>query len=450
VKQPFVLQVLEGEQRGTVWPVRKERVVVGRSIEADIVIQDREVSRQHVILTARPRTGHQDTRTPGGDWDWFLEDNGSQNGTRVNGVPAQQRQLHDGDEIRIGNTTLQVGLGDDRPAFDGTETVAGKLPGTDTGRRKRTDREFEGMIGNSAAIQNVYSRLEKAFSHDATVLVTGESGTGKELIARALHQNGPHRDGPYVVVHCAALAPGTLESELFGHEKGAFTGAVARRSGRFELADGGTLFLDEIGEIPQEIQVKLLRVLEYGEFSRVGGSDTINSSFRLVAATNRDLAKEVKNGNFREDLFYRLKVIQLHLPPLRERGNDVKLLAEHYLEKFCNDRGLPPKRLSEEATRVLLGYPWPGNIRELRNYVERLTLFHDGVDVEADDVQDLANPSRPVAISLGDKKDEVEKLEILRVLNETGWNKKKSAEILGIDRKTLYARIAKWDLTPES
>lgn len=243
-----------------------------------------------------------------------------------------------------------------------------------------------GIIGQSTSLVEVFKILDKVAPTDSTVLVTGESGTGKELLVRALHANSRRADCPFVPINCGAIPKELLESELFGHEKGAFTHAIRSRPGRFELADGGTIFLDEIGEMDLSLQVKILRVLQEKEIKRVGGTGCKKVDVRIVAATNRDLEIEVTAGRFREDLYYRLNVIPLHLPPLRERGMDILILAQCFLERFCQKKNRPLLRLGEDTARVLLAYSWPGNVRELENFMERLSILVDGDCVQVDDL----------------------------------------------------------------
>ena len=243
-----------------------------------------------------------------------------------------------------------------------------------------------GIIGESSSLAEVFRVLAKVAPTDSTVLVTGESGTGKELLVRALHAMSQRSDKPFVPINCGAIPHELLESELFGHEKGAFTHAIRTKPGRFELADGGTIFLDEIGEMDISLQVKILRVLQEKEIERVGGSGPRKVDVRIIAATNRDLEREVALGHFREDLYYRLNVIPLHLPPLRERGKDILLLARHFLQHFCERRNRPPLALASETARVLLAYSWPGNVRELENFMERLSILVDGTVVVRDDL----------------------------------------------------------------
>ncbi|MBI4230380.1 MAG: sigma 54-interacting transcriptional regulator [Planctomycetes bacterium] len=441
---PLALWAVEGPHRGAVYPLGGTEVRIGRGMDCEILLADPDASRLHATLRARQ----------GG---WALADAGSRNGTRVNGVPARARDLEPGDRIRIGSTDLVLIEQSEAPRWVSDPTpVAHALanpPTPSSAPLQETGGEgMEGFLGGSGAMKKIFSLLEKAFPTDAPVLVTGESGTGKELVARALHRNGPTRGGPWVVVHCAALPGGTLESELFGHEKGAFTGAHARRLGRFEMAHGGTIFLDEVGEIPPDTQAKLLRVLDHGEFQRVGGNETIRSRFRLVAATNRDLEVAVRAGTFRQDLFFRLQVLRVHLPPLRERTGDVPLLATHFLDHFCRARSMGMKRLAPGALALLESYPWPGNVREMKNRMESLSLFHEGEQVDAEALRRLGlfPAGAPPQGRLPMKRRELEREEILRALRETGGNKKKAAELLGIARRTLYDRLAEWNLQPPS
>ncbi len=438
VDETLVLRVTEGPQRGSVFPLRGKEVRIGRGLDCEVVLADPEASRLHARLVH-------------GKEGWTLEDSGSSNGTCLNGIPARQRPVQAGDRIGIGTTEILLCVGEESlAAVEAPTAVAQRSPAARARPAPSVPEErFSGMLGRSEAMREVFAILEKTFASRAPVLISGESGTGKELVAQALHRNGLSRGGPWVVVHCAALPRETLESELFGHEAGAFTGAKGRRVGRFEWADGGTVFLDEVGEVPAEAQAKLLRVLESGEFQRLGGNEALHSSFRLVAATNRDLEASVARGKFREDLLYRIRVVQVKLPPLRERTGDVRLLAESFLTRFCQERGMAPKRLMEEAAEVLDRYPWPGNVRELKNRIETLTLFHEGEEIGPEDLRDLAGVAPAVSSGLlPARKEAVERKEIERVLEETRWNKKRAAEILGIDRKTLYARIAQWGLKP--
>lgn len=309
----------------------------------------------------------------------------------------------------------------------------------------KTEHNFEEIVGRSPAISRVLKAIETVAPTDATVLILGETGTGKELIARAVHTLSPQKDKPFVKVNCAALAASLIESELFGHEKGAFTGAFARKIGRFELANNGTIFLDEIGDLPLELQANLLRVLQEGEFERVGGSQTIKASARVIAATNRDLAKAVKAGAFRSDLFYRLSVFPLMLPPLRERKNDIPILVNHFLNRFAMKLGKPLERLSKESMDRVMRYDWPGNVREFLNVIERAAILARGPVVHVEDSLDLRLKAGSDSTALT-KLDDVERVHIIRILEETNWmidGPRGAAVILGLHPNTLRSRLQK-------
>jgi DNA-binding NtrC family response regulator len=281
-------------------------------------------------------------------------------------------------------------------------------------------------------------------------LIHGETGTGKELIAVAVHQHSKRKEGPFVKLNCAALADTVLESELFGHEKGAFTGATGRRKGRFEQADGGTLFLDEVSEINPAVQVKLLRFLQEREFERVGGNDTVRVDVRIVAATNKDLLQQVEDGKFREDLYYRLNVVRLDVPPLRARPSDVSLLAGHFLRRYAEENEKDIHGMSQRATDALLAHPWPGNVRELENAIEQAVVLCEGDTV---DVEDLPiAPAQPSADPLklmipGVSMAELERYAILRTLEACGGSPSKAASVLGISRRTIQYRLHEWGLS---
>jgi DNA-binding NtrC family response regulator len=302
------------------------------------------------------------------------------------------------------------------------------------------------IVGVSPSMGRVLDLIASVAVTDATVLIQGESGTGKELVARAIHAQSPRRYNPLVVVHCGALAETVLESELFGHEKGAFTGASYHHKGKFEQADGGTIFLDEIGDISPHVQVELLRVLEEKMVTRVGGKRPIPVDFRVVAATNKDLPAMAAAGDFREDLFYRLNVISISIPPLRERPEDVEVLAKHFLERFCKAMSRKPMTFSPEALAALRSHTWPGNARELQNAIERAVVLGTPPTLEVKDlpfyVKERGAPAPPSARSLG----EVERLHIHAVLEESGWNISQAAKVLEVDRGTLYHKIKKYGL----
>ncbi len=302
------------------------------------------------------------------------------------------------------------------------------------------------IVGTSPVMQEVYKKVGRVAQTNATVLITGESGSGKELVAKIIHNNSLRRDGPFVKVNCGALPEGLLESELFGYEKGAFTGAVARKPGRFELADQGTIFFDEIGELSLALQVKLLGVLQEREFERVGGTETIKVDVRIIAATNRDLEAMVRNGLFREDLYYRLKVVPIHVPPLRERTEDIPLLIEYFLARFAAEAHREPPIITAEAVQLLRRYQWPGNVRELANVLERAVIMSSGV-IGSQDLPGLATDSLPPRVvipetgTLRDIMHQVEKQVIARTLKACGGNRGKTAQVLDISRRALQYKI---------
>jgi len=316
--------------------------------------------------------------------------------------------------------------------------------------RTRDKEGLEGLLGASPAMQRVYHMVKQVAPARATVLITGESGTGKGEVARALHALSPRAAGPFVSLHCAALAESLLESELFGHEKGAFTGAERRRIGRIEQADGGTLFLDEIGEIPAATQIKLLRVLQERSFERVGGNDTVKVDVRVVAATNKDLAAEVREHRFREDLYYRLNVVHVDMPPLRQRGNDVVLLAEHFLRRFAQENNRRIDGFEDAARAKLVAHRWPGNVRELENAVERAVVFTEGELIQA---AALPFDAAPATIEGGPRipgatMAELEKHAILATLDAVNGSTSRAAEMLDISARTIQYRLHEYGATP--
>jgi len=319
---------------------------------------------------------------------------------------------------------------------------------------------FGGMIGKSPAMRAVYQLIEKVAPTPSSVLITGESGTGKELVARAIHNHSPRKDAPFISVNCAALSEHLLESELFGHERGAFTDAVTMRKGRFELADTGTLFLDEVGEMPPQLQAKLLRVLQDKSFERVGGNTTLHVDVRILAATNKDLKDEVDKGHFREDLYYRLNVIHIHLAPLRERVDDIPALVSHFLEKNSRSLGRPLD-ISPEALRLLISLPWEGNVRELENTIERAAILCNSDRIEPEDVQpdssQLVNAHEwstglelnqfiPDNLSLAEVLNGIEERLVRKALDDTGYVQARAAEQLGITKSLLQYKMKKYKL----
>lgn len=311
------------------------------------------------------------------------------------------------------------------------------------------DRALKSMIGKSSAMVKIQEIIKKAAASRASVLITGESGVGKEVVARAVHDLSSRHDNKMVNVHCAALSETLLESELFGHEKGAFTGAEHMQKGRFELAHGGTIFLDEIGEINQSVQIKILRVLAERKFERVGGEQTIDVDVRVVAATNRDLEAEIKAGRFREDLYYRLNVIHIHVPPLRERKSDIPLLAQAFLAEFCRENNKEIKGFDSRAKAALSRYDWPGNIRELRNCVESAVVMCSDSEISLEDLPPQVSKNSEdmgIVIPLGIPLEESEKIIIRQNLAANRNNRTKTAEVLGIGRKTLQRKLAEWGM----
>ena len=304
---------------------------------------------------------------------------------------------------------------------------------------------LEDIVGRSPQMLDVYKLVARVATTQSTVLVVGESGTGKELVARAIHSHSPRAASPFVAVNCTALTESLLESELFGHAKGAFTGAVSAKRGLFEEASGGTLFLDEIGDVGGKMQAQLLRVLQEGEIRRVGGSEAIEVDVRVVAATNRDLEQDVKTGRFREDLYFRINVVTIRLPPLRERRDDVPLLVEHFLAKYASREGRAEAGIAPDAMAALQRHAWPGNVRELENVIERaLALSKNGFVLRSDLPPEVAGATPPPPAGLVDDRPTLAELErryIELILRETAGNKKRAAEVLGIDRRTLYRTL---------
>jgi DNA-binding NtrC family response regulator len=326
----------------------------------------------------------------------------------------------------------------------------------------RLGEKFGQLVGRSKAMEALFRQMDLVAAARSNVLIVGDSGTGKELVANALHDNSPRHGKRFLPINCAAIPAEILESELFGHEKGSFTGATSRKVGKFELADGGTLFLDEIGELPLEMQVKLLRVLEQREFMRVGGTDTISVDIRLIAATNADLEAAVEEGRFRSDLYYRLKVVTLKIPPLRERREDIPLLANHFLDMFAKENGREGMHISPEAMRAMVQASWEGNVRELKNLIESLVVLAPEAEIRVDDLapeyassEDGRQPAAGVGfdgLAPGGQAgqpltmDEIERRAILDALEKTGGNRTQAAEMLGIGLQTLQRKLKEYRL----
>jgi DNA-binding NtrC family response regulator len=348
---------------------------------------------------------------------------------------------------------LRRGLGaEGPPAPPEPEAVAPAADGTRGPGPKAAvsaaPAEF-GIVGGSPAVCALIEQVRRVAPSQGRVLVTGENGSGKELVAHAIHALSRRAEGPFVKINCAAIPKDLVESELFGYERGAFTGALQGKKGRLELADGGTLFLDEVGDLSLEAQAKLLRVIETGEVERVGSTKTAHVDVRIVAATNKDLTAALESGDFREDLYYRLNVLPLHVPALRERRGDVALLAAHFLEVFCSAEGKPLKRLSEEAQSVLEEYHWPGNVRELRNLMERAAILVSGEEIRAEDLAPWLEgaPGREESSGLRGEIERREADAIRRALDGTGWNVTQAAASLGIDRTNLHRKMRKYGIS---
>jgi transcriptional regulator with GAF, ATPase, and Fis domain len=402
----------------------KRSLLLGTHPSADVVLDDPLVSRLHARLDVEDR-------------DYVLRDLGSTNGTRVGGMRIREACLDDGAEIDLGGVKLKFRLLDE--PFE--------IPLAEQDR-------FEDLLGRSVAMRELFALCDRVAPSDAPVIVQGETGTGKELVARAIHARSLRRAKPFVVLDCAAIPPGLIESELFGHEKGAFTGATAARAGVFERADGGTVFLDELGELALELQPKLLRCLETGELTRVGGERPLVVDIRVIAATNRDLTRMITENRFRADLYYRLAVIRLTVPPLRERRDDIPLLAAHFAEEIL---GAQRGGLSTETLDALFGeltqHDWPGNVRELRNVVERAVILADPklitggtVDVAASELRRSIELAVHDQLPMRAARTEHEREYLTRLLARTEWNLDEAAAIAQVHRKSLERLIRRLKL----
>ncbi len=426
--QSFVLQVVAGYNRGQRYTLPEGRVLIGRAETSTVRLLDDSVSREHCALQVTPERVS-------------LQDASSRNGSRVNGVPCEAAELLPGDRLGVGALELVLAV---LPA----STVSGSSPTGDLHAPqvpRSEDPELAlpevcpgvDITGDSPPMRKLFGALGRVAGAACAVLVRGETGSGKELVARALHALSPRRRAPFVAVNCASLDGPLLESELFGHERGAFSGAVARKQGLIESAGAGSLFLDEVGELSGAAQAKLLRVLEDGEWRRVGGLRSHHAACRVLTATHRDLAAMVRAGDFREDLLYRLSVVELLVPPLRARGADITLLAEQFCRELCAASGRR-LQLSAEALTALQQHAWPGNVRQLRNAVERAVILARGPQLRAadfglEDAQATAKGFPSLA--------ELERRHILRALEEADGQRAQAAALLGIDRKTLYRKL---------
>jgi DNA-binding NtrC family response regulator len=393
----------------------QERSSIGSHPSNDYVVDDRTVSRFHSEIAMRE------------DGAW-IRDLGSRNGTVVDGMLVKEARLRDGSSIKLGNATVRFSYG----AQADLVHVSGEL-------------HFGRILGASIAMRAAFHLLERAAASDATLLLEGETGTGKDAAAESVHAASRRRDRPFVVVDCSALPLNLIESELFGHERGAFTGATARRVGAFEAADGGTVFLDEIGELPADLQPRLLRVLEHRTLQRVGSTERIPIDVRMIAATNRDLRIEVNEGRFRSDLYYRLAVLKVKLPPLRERPEDVPVIAEHLLTELGASREELDELLDPAFVARLQGAAWPGNVRELRNYLERCLILDQRLPVpeDAQEKPDRVDPNVPYAIARRRTLDAFERAYATALVAHHNGNVAKAADAAGFHRVYLYRLLKK-------
>lgn len=403
------------------YPLSGAILRIGRHPANDLTLPDEEISRFHLTIEKREGVF------------WAIDQ--SRNGTTVNGRRVREAPLKNQDKIGVGPWTIVFTPGEGWE--DGETAVRGKM---------KPKSSFHGMLGESEPIRRVFEQICKAAPTAATVLILGETGSGKELAARAVHEVSSRSRSPFVPLNCGAISPQLIESEIFGHEKGAFTGALSRHHGAFDQAQGGTLFLDEIGELPLELQPKLLRVLEDRRFRRVGGTAEIEADVRIVAATHRSLETQVRQGRFREDLFFRLHSVPVVLPPLRERKGDIPLLAAHFLEGVQTASG-SIKRLSPEAAERLSSHSWKGNIRELKNVLMRSALFAPEGVIRPEDILFLSEEKTEKSESL---LRDVEREAILKTLRQNDWNKKRTAQILGIAKSTLFQKIKDYGIKEET
>ena len=421
-KGELITQALRIRVKGAGAPIEKiyqqDVVTVGKGAANDLVIDDPYVSNQHLRIIQRLGV-------------CYARDLDSTNGTFLAGKRIGESEITSGDELTLGKIRVIV---------ESLKKADRLMPAQKT--------SFASMVGTSEAMRRVFALLERVAPSDGNVCVIGETGTGKELVARACHDLSPRNKGPFVAINCGAISPNLIESELFGHEKGSFTGAAGLHKGAFEQAHKGTLFLDEIGELPIDLQPKLLRALELQQVRRVGGNQDLQVDVRIVVATNRDLANSVREGKFREDLFYRLFVIPVKLPPLRERTEDIPLLVEHFVKEMS-----PPGRMSAvtaEAIEFLSRHPWRGNIRELKNVIGRTIILSGKELIQAEDIviQGLGGDDRDDnAPSLSHAPlEDAERRKILEVLKQVRWNKRQAAKLLGIARSTLFLKLKKYNL----
>ncbi len=411
------LVVVSGPDQGKEVVVNKPEITLGTTKTNDMVLSDTTVSRKHAVL--KEVSGR-----------FMLNDMNSTNGTFLNNLRIREAFLDFGALIGLGNTRISFVPFEDRVEVFPSE-----------------QNHFGTIYGQSVKMRTIFAMLERVVKTDATIIIEGETGTGKELLAKAIHETSSRADKPFVVFDCSAVAQNLIESELFGHEKGAFTGAAAARQGVFEQADTGTVFLDEIGELGIDLQPRLLRVLENREVKRVGGNKTSKVNVRVIAATNRDLAEEVKKGSFREDLFYRLSVLRLNIPSLRERKEDIPLITRHLVANLAAEYGIEtPPEVKPETFDILKSHDWPGNVRELRNVLSRALAMGNRSEIEPRDLL-LSSAKQAGSDSFdslaGMSLDEIEKTAIVQTLEKHGGNKTKTAKALGIAYSTLYEKMKK-------
>jgi len=422
VQKPLVLRkarfvVSKGRDEGKEMVLQTPLVTIGTLPDNSLALTDPTVSRRHASVE---ETSH----------GYILRDLGSTNGTFLDGVRVREGYIQAGSHIRLGQSEM---------VFSPLEERIENL--------RSTSDHFGDLIGTSSPMREVFGILERIAPTDISVLIQGETGTGKELAARAIHNRSRRVAGPFVVFDCGAVAPNLIESELFGHEKGAFTDAVKSRQGALELADSGTLFLDEIGELATSLQPKLLRALDQREVRRVGAELIVKVNVRVVAATNRNLEEEVKAGRFREDLFYRLSAVRIYLPSLRMHKEDIELISGHLLAGLSADVGKKLTGLSPEAAAALTAYPWPGNVRELKNVLSRASALSDGNRIEARDLF-LSQGKRTSTLEglSGKTLEEIEKAAIHATLKSVSGNKTETAKVLGIAYSTLYEKMKKYGM----
>jgi DNA-binding NtrC family response regulator len=417
------LVAISGRDLQKTFATEGKEVTIGSQGDNLCVLNDPTVSRHHAIIEETGR-------------GYVLRDLGSTNGTYLNGILIKEAYLEYGSMIGLGNTRLQFVPLEERIEIPPSE-----------------ENYFGTVFAISIEMKRIFTMLKKISPSDITVTIEGETGTGKELVARAIHSHSQRAKGPFVVIDCGSISQNLIESELFGHEKGAFTGATQTRRGAFEVANGGTIFIDEIGELAMEMQPKLLRVLEQREVRRVGGNEVFKVNVRVIAATNKDLASEVQKGRFREDLFYRISVVRIHLPPLREKGEDIPLLAQQFARELSTEyRGTGDVTVSAEALEVLRHHYWPGNVRELRNVITRAMAMGSGKSLQLRDfIIPFPSEGKPRVPSLdslvGRTLEEIEKAAIMKTLKAQGGNKSAAARVLGIAYSTLYEKIKKYGLS---